>query len=467
MQVSVVSYKQAVENDRFGAEYWRSDLLEILKKPKNWKPIGRLLNRCQYGISREMNEDGIGKPIYRMNEIFDGLMTEPAKCVELSNEEYKEFKLYKDDVLFNRTNSYKFVGRTGILKENIDAVFASYLIRLNPNIDELLPEYLTIYLNCPIGIGQVKRRAMESINQTNVSGSEIKKVPIPLLDYNFQKEIARLVNKAANQIAKSKQIYSKAEQLFLDELELADWQAEHKLSFVKYISETEKVKRIDAEYFQPKYEQIIKAVKKFKGGWDILDNLVEITKSIEPGSSEYKVEGIKFLRVSNLSKFGLDNSSPVYLSEKFYKENKKHQPKQGEILLSKDATPGIAYYLNEKPEEMIVSGGILRLKLKDEHINEDYLALALNSVIVQEQAERDAGGSVIKHWRPDQIKNVIIPLLDKPIQTKIQQKIRQSFEARHKSKQLLEIAKRAVEMAIERDEKTAMEWIEEQGNFEE
>ncbi len=80
--------------------------------------------------------------------------------------------------------------------------------------------------------------------------------------------------------------------------------------------------------------------------------------------------------------------------QKLYSEIKQHQPQKGEILFSKDATPGVAYYLYELPKKMIPSGGILRLKCKSE-INNEYLTLVLNSILTKEQVNRDVGGSVI------------------------------------------------------------------------
>jgi len=48
----------------------------------------------------------------------------------------------------------------------------------------------------------------------------------------------------------------------------------------------------------------------------------------------------------------------------------------------------------------------LRLRLKNSDINNEYLALVLNSIIVQLQIERDVGGSIINHWRPDQLEKI-------------------------------------------------------------
>jgi len=65
------------------------------------------------------------------------------------------------------------------------------------------------------------------------------------------------------------------------------------------------------------------------------------------------------------------------------------------------------------------------------------------------QIERDAGGSVIVHWKPEQIKNLQVPILAKVTQQKIADLVRQSHEARKKVKELLERAKREVEDLIE------------------
>ena len=201
----------------------------------------------------------------------------------------------------------------------------------------------------------------------------------------------------------SQSFYSQAQTLLLQELGLTDWKPKHQLSYTKTFSDTQTAGRFDAEYFQPKYEDIIAKIKAYGGGWDVLGNLVTLKKCIEPGSEAYEEFGVPFVRVSNLSKFGLSDNNQQFLSEKTYKELLDHQPKQGEILLSKDATPGIAYYLGSVTEKMVPSGGILRLKVKKENLLPEYLTLVLNSEIVQKQIEKAAGGSIINHWRPDQV----------------------------------------------------------------
>ena len=76
------------------------------------------------------------------------------------------------------------------------------------------------------------------------------------------------------------------------------------------------------------------------------------------------------------------------------------------------------------------------------------------------QAERDAGGSIILHWRVSEIENVVVPIIDFDNQKEISDKIAESFQLKKQSEQLLKLAKTSVEKAIEEGEKAAMEWIE-------
>ena len=109
----------------------------------------------------------------------------------------------------------------------------------------------------------------------------------------------------------------------------------------------------------------------------------------------------------------------------------------------------------------ISSSGILHLAEKDNAVLPDYLTLVLNSKIVRLQAERSAGGSIIQHWKQSEIENVSITILLMSLQQKIAAKVRESFALRAESKRLLDLAKHAVETAIEHGEEKAIKEIKE------
>ena len=374
--------------------------------------------------------------------------------------ELPQFHLRAEDILLTVVGM-RFGKAAIVYPEDCPAIFSckSTLLR-NPSVNV---RYLLTYLSSSIGYGLV-RRGQRGAAQPGINLFDIRNIPVPIFSSKFQAKIEIFIKQSRHLVTASDAAFSEAETLLLFEVGLTDWQPKHELTFVKNYSDIEQAGRIDADYFQPKYEEIVNAIKNYSSGWDMLGNLVTIEKCVEVGSDEYLDRGIPFVRVSNLSPFEITEEK--YISDNLYEEMKRHQPKKGEILLSKDATPGIAYYLNEPPPKMIPSGGILRLKNKTSKTNDEYLTLVLNSVLTKEQANQAVGGSVILHWRPDQVKNTAIPILPDEIQTKIQQKVTESFALRKQSRRLLECAKRAVEVAIEQDENTALLCLEKEARHE-
>lgn len=439
---------------------FRIDSSFYTKEPKKnpdliYAKIGEHLISSQYGISIEMNTDSVGYPIYRMNEIHDMLCDlDVDKCADITQAEYNRFALKDRDVLFNRTNSFEWVGRTGIYYQNddIQRTFASYLVRLNPK-DSILPEYLCAYLNCKYGEWDVKRRARQSINQTNVNPEEVKEIEIPILDIDLQQKIRCCFTQANSLRILSQKTYSKAELILHNGLGVNSVAVTDVNVSQKRFSDFINSGRLDAEYYQPKYDDLFSRLSKFES--KRLGDMVQIRKSIEPGSEAYQNKGIPFMRVSNLSKFGFSDTE-IHLSPDEYGD--VIRPKQNTILLSKDGSVGIAYKV-EQDMNVITSGAILHLTITDNEFMPDYLTLVLNSVIVGMQAERDAGGSIIQHWKPSEIENVIIPKLSKEIQQEITNKVKESFALRRESKRLLNLAKTAVEIAIKRGENLAMELL--------
>lgn len=294
----------------------------------------------------------------------------------------------------------------------------------------------------------------QSINQTNVNPEEVKEIDIPLLDKDIQRKIKDCFVSANDLRLKAKAAYDDASNylnliLGLDHLVLTEQSTTQKRFKDIKVSD-----RFDAEYYQPKYDELFERLKPYQT--KRLSEIVSITKSIEPGSEAYEDEGIPFIRVANLTKFGITDTD-IYLSLEKYKD--VIRPKKDTILLSKDGSVGIAYKVN-KDLNIITSRAILHLTLIDDEIMPDYLTLVLNSMIVKMQAERDAGGSIIQHWKPSEIENVIIPILETEAQQEITNKIRDSFRLREESEHLLNLAKTSVEVAIEQGEDKALYMLE-------
>jgi len=161
-----------------------------------WKlvPIRHLIHSSQYGLSTAPESSGT-YPILRMMNIEDGWVVEnDLKYVELHSTEYERYRLSIGDVLFNRTNSIDLVGRTGVYGLDGAHVFASYLVRLRVKTDVLLPEYLSAFLNGPVGRRQVLSFATKGVSQANVNARNLGRVLCPLPPIEYQTRVVALLS---------------------------------------------------------------------------------------------------------------------------------------------------------------------------------------------------------------------------------------------------------------------------------
>lgn len=378
-----------------------------------------------------------------------------------TDEKMKSTKLRSGDVLINIVGATTdVIGRTSLIIDNFpkaNITQAMAFCRVKQNI--LKQEYLFIFLQTYYGQIQVKRLARPT-GQYNLNLDEIAKIIIPKLDNNFQSQIETFVKTSYQKLQDSKNLYKEAESLLLKELDLVDFTPKNENIAIKSFKDSfMQTGRLDSEYYQTKYDELIEHIKK--ANFDKLNNIVNIKKSIEPGSEAYQNEGIPFIRVSNITKYGISDTD-IYLSKNILKveDLEKLYPTKDTILLSKDGTVGIAYKIKNETE-MITSGALLHLMIKRGDVLPEYLTLVLNSLIVQLQAQRDAGGSIIQHWKPSEIQEILIPIIDISVQKQIEEKIKKSFLLKEESKQLLDLAKKAVEIAIEKDENEAMKFMEE------
>lgn len=451
--INIINLAELGGAKRIDADFYKPEYYIDFTKG-NWQPIKKFLSDCQYGISQAMTEEEKGYSIFRMDDIKNCFLLEDGiKYVEIPETIFRQFKLDVDDVLFNRVNSEEFVGRTGIFKLEGDYVFASYLIRLKVKTNsQILPDYLNIFLNTRFGKKQIHRFSRRAVNQANVNAEELKNFRICLIPLNIQKQISKLCNETWLKIKHSDALYTKAQNMLLEELGLNDIKFKYELSYTSNLSEVFDMNRVDAEYFQPRYKELIKYLRKTFKLKPLRNLVLSFQKGIEVGSESYRMDGKHFLRVSNLSVHGYVDRDQKYIDEELHKKLKViYEPSIGDILLTKDATPGIAYVVKEQIEG-VIAGGILKLKINEAEVEKEYLALCINSIIGKLQIERDGGGSVITHWRPEQIKRLQIPILPEKVQKKITLLVQQSHEARRKSIELLEEAKRKVEEVIEKAE---------------
>jgi restriction endonuclease S subunit len=183
---SVESILMGLQDAEAAAQAMRSSVLaerlSSLSRNLRVMPVqlGDVVDSAQYGLSTAPQSNG-KYVMLRMMNFEDGRAVENDICyVELSDEDFRRYELHRGDVLFNRTNSFELVGRTGMYDLPGRHVFASYLVRIRPDRARLLPEFLTEFLNSPLGVRQIRAFATRGVSQSNVNATNLRRVQIPL-----------------------------------------------------------------------------------------------------------------------------------------------------------------------------------------------------------------------------------------------------------------------------------------------
>jgi len=454
MAYSIIQKSQLEGAKRLDAEYYQPEYLglENTFSQSRTEKIIDLTDFVKKGIF-DLSPDNYtesGVPFVRVQNIKNGFLDEEnlVSIPDQVHNKEKKTELRPLDIILSKVGT---VGEISVVPSRYSkANFSQNVIGLKVKAERIPKGFLALFLLSKLGQLQIARANMLQV-QAKLELKDIRDLLIVRLSKEEEIYFHEELLKIEKLFEESKSLYSKAEKMLLDEVGVKKDVSDYPAYSVVNFSEVKKAGRMDAEYFQNRFGELI-AVTDYPV--KPLGEFVDIKKGFEPGSEAYEESGKLFIRVSSLSKEGITDKDQKYLNEKLFSELKANfQPKKGEILLTKDATPGIAYVLKE-PIEGIISGGVVRLKVK-EGMDPEYLALCINSIFGQLQVDRYAGGSIIKHWKLEQIKKIFIPIVPLKIQQKIAEMVRESHTARAKAKQLLEIAKRGVEMAIEKDKKEA------------
>lgn len=179
VDADVATAQAACERAQQGIEQ-RVDAVYASAAPR--REIDRISLNVQYGLSEKMNEAGVGYKIFRMNEIVQGRMFDGGamKYADISADEFSKIKLNRGDLLFNRTNSIEHVGKTGLFDLDGDYCFASYLVRVVPDTNQVLPLFLAMMMNSRAFQQEAKGKASKSVNQANINATVMRNIQVPL-----------------------------------------------------------------------------------------------------------------------------------------------------------------------------------------------------------------------------------------------------------------------------------------------
>jgi len=157
--------------------------------PNGWKwcKLEDLVCELKYGTSEKSSS--VGKiAVLRMGNITNWGTIDYSDLVYSSNDEdIKQYSLKKNDLLFNRTNSSEWVGKTAVYKEERPAIYAGYLIRVRPIL--ISSDYLNYVMNSSYYRNWCYNVKTDAVNQSNINAQKLSQLMIPVPPLKEQERI--------------------------------------------------------------------------------------------------------------------------------------------------------------------------------------------------------------------------------------------------------------------------------------
>lgn len=324
------------------------------------------------------------------------------------------------------------------------------------------PYYLVVFLRSQYGFDQLMRERELTI-QYQLTLERVGRILIyKPKNCHLEEMISIIFRKYQMMITESHNLYLKAEELLLSELGLSDFKEKKQLFYVKKFSETVKHDRSDAEYFQPKYDEIYKKLVE-KGCKNLEDHFQIINSSNFSYVSTGDIGVIKTKQVGKyFLNFNVEDKTTTHII------NDYNLP----IIEDRDvifASMGVGslgrasiFYKFENHKSQYTIDSTLRIiKQKNEmNISPEVLCIFLNSKIGQSIIYRYiVGTSGIINIYDKYLLKIPIPLLNPRIDVSISNLVKKAHYLRKNAKILFEIAKKGVEVAIEKNEEYAVDWM--------
>ena len=464
MKVSYVNYKNLDYGMRLDAEYYKPGFLAIEKKLKaiNCIPLNDVSESIKsfgaYALCNQMVLVEQGIPFIRCKDIQEGFVdfSEVLFIDKPTHTLLSKSAVTPNVVMLGMSGT---VGTSAIANPHWQ-----YPINSNQDIAKIItnekvnPYYLSIFFNTKYGKTQTKRLPVGSIQQ-HIFIWQLKKLLIFCPSQLFQKFIERLYHRAIVLLKDSQNDYSQAEQILLTDLNLLNWKPKHRLSFVKNYSDIQTASRIDAEYFQPKYEDIVKEIKEYKEGYGLLGELVSIKdKNIVPEDESV----YKYIELANISINGNITGFTEALGHEL-PTRARRKVRTGDVIVSSiEGSLSSIALINGPLNNALCSTGFY--VIDSEAMNSETLLVFLKSKAGQLQLKKGCSGTILTAIGNGELKKVIFPKISGKIQDIIKTKITEMYKAKAVSDELLNIAKRGVELAIEKDEPQAQKWINDELN---
>ena len=337
------------------------------------KELGAV-SAINYGYTESASSEPIGPRFLRITDIQNDRVdwdNVPYCKIEPSN--ITKYRLASGDIVFARTGAT--TGKSFLIHEPPDAVFASYLIRLRLLDRKLLPEFVSLFFQTN-GYWQAIKDGSAGSAQGGFNATKLSALSIPIPPLPEQQRIVGILDDAFDGIATAK---ANAEK----NLQNARALFESHLHDV-FIQRGERWKRVRIE--------------------DACESIMDCVNKTAP-----KVGGptpFKMIRTTNVRNGRVNLDSVNYVTEDVYLLWTRRQvPKRGDVILTREAPMGEVGMLLSN-DKVFLGQRLVSYRAHPAKLDNRFLLYAFQSGDLQGQIHALASGATVQHMRVPDSKNL-------------------------------------------------------------
>ncbi len=440
---------------RIDAEYFQKRFLRSSALIEAWdrEHVAKLTHVSDgnhFSISEDFVEDGV--PYYRGQDVTGRFFVETTSPIHITREAYDQkhmvrSHLRKGDVLLSIVGT---IGELSLVASDAPATCSCKLAILRPR--EIAPEYLAVFLRSEHGQSQIERMTRGAV-QKGLILEDMDQLWVPTVSNAFEKRIADVVrtSRATQELAERK--FSGAGEMLLEALGLSGWTPLEPLTCTARASDVFASGRIDSQYYRPLFAEVEARLQATGRAVKLGSILTTNARGRQPVYDDVglPVVNSKHVRINRVvlsdNRTATEEGSPVVI------EN-------GDVLLNGTGVGTIgrvAPYLHAQhalPDNHVTV-------LRTTQVDPVYLSVFLNSPLGQWQIERHIKGSSGQiEIYPADISRIVIWDAPDEVQQLVRSAILSGFAEEKRVNNQLESARRAVEIAIESGEPTAMAYLD-------
>lgn len=457
LEISEVAFSNIDLGDRYDAEYFTKEYLDIEQQLKRvtTKKLGALATAVASAFYPAATQ---------LYSIGDTAFVRCVDCVKfpiITNDQDDQFE--KIPYSFGKENkgiSFLKKGEIVVTKvgtpcyasivDDYEEVALSRTVMGLSNIHGIDAYYLMVFLRCKYGFEQLFRQRELTI-QYQLTLPRIKAVNVFVPSEKFQNTIRDVCSKYLASLTAARTLYSDATNMLEKVLNVPQFSP--RAVSVKSVSDSFRITgRLDAEYYQEKYQIYEAAVQSSVHGYTFVRDVF----------SPVKEKCLRDLPCYNYIEIGdvnveTGNATFNVIDTEELPDNAKIMTKRGDLLVS-TVRPNRGAVAILENDDFLVSGAFTVLRENGDYPKE-MLQVLLRTSMYRDWLLRFNVGTSYPVIKDEDVLNMPIPLLEESIKQDIVNKVNESASLRCQSNQLFEYAKQAVEMAIEHGEDSALEWL--------